>query len=258
MVNDSFIDQCRNMETYSFQTFSEAFNRPWGTLLFNPKLLQRHDANHAEVINPSTNPKSIISEIESFYSQRKAPCRINHYDPSNETEFKSLLSEEGFINLDKDENAIFMKLDKKIYLEDILSASDDYKVSFTPSLPLDSQIGEDIEKVLHSDWDYQNLVTHHNYYYFILYDKKEPVSTLSFFLYEPYMLARLDDVVTIPKFRNNGYSSFLLKFACNWIQNNDFIPYLCVSSSNKYAEKMYKKVGFSEEFRCSNVYWLKE
>lgn len=244
------------MEIYCFKTFSTPTDTTWGSLFYNPAIAERHDANHAEVVDPSTNPSSIIQEVRDFYHSKNIPARINFYDPAEHHPFKQILVDNDFENLDTESPTIFMKLTKKINLEDILDDRDSLHVSFTPSLEVNSQTGKDIASVLHSDWTYQNLVTHNDYFYFLLYDGPEPVSVLSFFLYDPFMLARLDDVVTVPTKRNNGYSSFLLKFACNWIQNNDFIPYLFVT--NEIAKKVYIKTGFEEMFRCQNVYWMQE
>lgn len=244
------------MEIYCFKTFSNATSKTWGTLFYNPALLERHDANHAEIVDPANNPSLIIQEVIEFYKQKNMPSRINFYDTNEHHPFKKILADNNFENLDTKEPTIFMKLTKKINLEDLMDDRDSLRVSFTPALEMNSQTGKDIATVLHSDWSYQNLVTDNNYFYFLLYDGSEAVSVLSFFLYEPFMLARLDDVVTMPNKRNNGYSTFLLKFACNWVQNNDFIPYLFVT--NDIAKKVYTKTGFEEMFRCQNVYWIKE
>ena len=257
MVNKIVLEQFRNMEVFCFQTFSEGVNREWGTMFFNKEILQRHDANHAEITNPM-NLNEIIPEIEEFYRSKHIPIRINYYDPSNDTFFKNNLRENNFTCLDNNNSVIFMKLENKIEFDEILSAPDNYRVSFCPAIITESQIVKDIESVIHSDWEYQNIVSNNNYYYFILYDLSIPVSVLSFFLYEPYLLARLDDVVTIPEYRNKGYLTFLLKFACNWVQNNDFTPYLFVHSNNVYAKKAYDRVGFKEIFSCKEVCWVKD
>lgn len=257
MVDKKSLEKFRNMEVFCFQTFSHGTNREWGTMFFNKEILQRHDANHAEITNP-IHIHEIVPEIEEFYRSKHIPIRINYYDPSNDSSLKNTLRENNFTCIENNNSVIFMKLEKKIEFDEILSAPDRYRVSFCPAIITESQIVKDVESVIHSDWGYQNIVSNNNYYYFILYDAGVPVSVLSFFLYEPYLLARLDDVVTIPEYRNKGYSTFLLKFACNWVQNNDFTPYLFVHSNNVYAKKTYERVGFTEIFSCKDVYWIKE
>lgn len=257
MIDSKSLDQYRNMEIFCFQTFSSGTKRDWGTMLYNPDILTRHDANHTEVINPA-NPDLVLSEIEEFYKSKNIPSRINYYNPSNDDHFKKALIKNKFTCVDPETNFIFMKLDKKIEIMEYLNENDNYKVSFCPAIITESHIVKDIEYVIHSDWEYQNIVSNENYYYFILYDLNTPVSVLSFFLYEPYMLARMDDVITVPDCRNKGYSTFLLKFACNWVQNNDFIPYCYVHSFNGPAIKVYKKIGFKEIFSCNQVNWVKE
>ena len=244
------------MEIFCFQTFSQATKKSWGTIFYNPELPERHDANHAEIVNTNNDMSQIITEIQDFYSKRNFLSRINFYDPDDNHPFKQTLVESDFTCLDTDSPTTFMKLERIISIEELFNEDDKLRVSFTPALPKESQIGEDIAKVLHSDWSYQNLVTNNNYYYFILYDNDIPVSVLSFFLQQDFMLARLDDVVTIPEYRNKGYASFLLKFASNWVQNNDFNPYLFVS--NAIAKHVYSKTGFKEIISCKRCYWVKE
>ena len=256
MNTENLLDQYRKMESYCFQTFSQATEKSWGTMFYNPNLPQRHDANHAEVINTNNGMSQIITEVQDFYFDRNIPSRINFYDPDDNHPFKQILNDSDFTCLDIDSPTTFMKLERIISFEEFFNQDDKLRVSFTPVLPKESQIGEDIAKVLHSDWTYQNLVTNNNYFYFILYDKNNPVSVLSYFLHQDYMLARLDDVVTVPEYRNKGYASFLLKFASNWVQNNDFTPYLFVS--NDIAKHLYSKTGFKEIISCKRCYWVKE
>ena len=227
------------METLCFQSFSEPTEKPWGTMFYNANLLDRYDANHAEVIDPESS-NSILAEINDFYFSKNIPARLNYYDPNENTSFKENLLHSDFVCLDTSEKTTFMKLEKLISLTTLLNESDDnLRVSFSPSLIFDSPLGEDIKKVLHSEWSYQNLVSHPFYYYFILYDRHDPVSVLSFYLSEQYNLARLDDVVTHEDYRNKGYATFLLKFSSNWVQNNEFKPYLFVT--NPVAKKVYEK-----------------
>jgi GNAT superfamily N-acetyltransferase len=243
------------MELLCFQTFSQLIKKHWGGLLFNSELSERHDANHAEVVTLNQDYNGIISEISQFYEEKGVKARINFYEPDSLHPFKNALVENDFKNLDTNTSTSFMKLEEMLNIDDMLAENDDFKVSFCPNLPINSLIGQDIAKVIHSDWTYQNLVSNENYYYFILYDKKEPVSVLSYFLHDEFKLARLDDVVTIPEKRGKGYMSFLLRFASNWIQNTDLVPYLFVNDD--IARKLYLKVGFKEQFICKNVYWIK-
>lgn len=149
-----------------------------------------------------------------------------------------------------------MILNNKFQLSEELNKQKNLQVTFTASLDPDSIIANDIAKVLHSDWFYQNLVSDADYYYFVLYDDSEAVSVLSYFLDSEFKLARLDDVVTLPDKRNNGYSTFLLAFANKWVQNNGYTPYLFVT--NEIAKNIYTKVGFEEVFTCQRVHWIKE
>lgn len=244
------------METLCFQSFSEPTEKPWGTMFYNASLLERHDANHAEVVNPSSS-QSILTEIKDFYSNKKLPSRLNYYDPDTRNPFIEDLFQSDFVCLDDSEKTTFMKLDKLISLTTLLNESDDdLRVSFCPSLPLNSPIGEDVTRIIRNEWSYQNIVTHPFYYYFVLYDKNEPVSVLSFYLSEKYNLARLDDVITPEEYRNKGYATFLLKFGSSWVQNNEYIPYLFVT--NPIAKKVYEKVGFEQVFSCKQCHWVKE
>lgn len=244
------------METLCFQSFSEPTEKPWGTIFYNPNLLERHDANHAEVVEPSLS-NSILPEINEFYSAKKIPSRLNYYDPDGNSSFRETLIQSDFVNVDKNEKTTFMKLETAISLTALLNDSDDnLRVSFSPSLIFDSPIGEDVKTILLAEWPYQNLVSHPFYYYFILYDQSEPVSILSFYLSEQFNLARLDDVVTPEKHRKKGYATFLLKFASNWVQDNEFKPYLFVT--NPVAKRVYEEVGFEEVFACEKCHWLKE
>ena len=196
------LEQFRLMETFCFQAFSSPTKKAWGTMFYNPELPERHDANHAEVIDPVIDPFIVTKEVFEFYSQRNIPARINFYDPDINHPFKRILADENFKCLDTDSITTFMVLQERIKLEDFLNNKDNLHVSFTPALPLESPIAIDIAKVLHSDWTYQNLASDNNYYYFILYDLTLPVSVLSYFLFADFMLARLDDVVTLPDKRN--------------------------------------------------------
>ncbi len=256
MQKNDFLEQFRQMEILCFKTFSTSTDRSWGSMFYNPDLLERQDANHAEVFTPLNNPLTIINEIKDFYTQKNVPIRINFYDPDDNHPFKLILTNNQFNSLDTNKTTTFMILNKVIGFEELINEKDSLRVTFSNYLPMNSQIGDDIALVIHSEWVYQNIVTHENYYYFILYDDKEPVSVLSFFLHEPFMLARLDDVVTLPEKRNNGYSTFLLKFACNWVQNNDFKPYLFVT--NPVVMKVYENVGFEKLFTCKRIHWVKE
>ena len=76
------------MEAIYFKSFSQGTDKPWGTLLYNSDLLERHDANHAEVTNTSGDTLEIIQEITDFYTKRKVDIRINFYDPADQHPFK--------------------------------------------------------------------------------------------------------------------------------------------------------------------------
>lgn len=255
MLNRDLLDQFKRMEAICFKSFSQGTDKSWGTILYNPDLPERHDANHAEVVNTSGNTSDIIHEISDFYSQKKFDTRINFYDPDEEHPFKKLLAESDFKYIDIDQTTTFMKLERIIGFEELVYEKDTLQVNLTHQLPHDSQIGEDVAFIIHSEWPIQNLVTNENYYYFILYDDKEPVSVLSFYLYEPFMLARMDDVITIKNKRNNGYATFLVKFASNWVQNNDFNPYLL--TNNPIAKNVYEKIGYKKLFSCTKIHWVK-
>lgn len=251
-----FLDQCRQMEGHCFETFSTLIEKDWGTIFYNPELPESHEANHAEVTNPYTNPFIIIKDISDFYSKKNLPARINFYDPDANHPFKKFLEKKHFKCLDTDSITTCMVLKNKILLNDKLNNRKDIRMSFTSSSQINSSVAHEIMKVLHTDWKYQNLVKNDHYYYFILYDQSEPVSVLSFFLNDEFKLARLNDIVTIPDNHNNNYSTVLLKFACKWAQESGFNPYLHVT--NVILKEMYAEVGFEEVFRCQKSNWIKE
>ncbi len=244
------------METHCFKTFCNSTEKNWGIMFYNPNLPERHDANHAEVINPVNNPFTITKEVSDFYHQKNLPARINFYDPDKNHPFKKILEKEEFKCLDTNILTTFMVLNTKTNQNEVIENQSNFQVSLTSNIDSDSIIANDITKVLHSDLSYENLVTNNDYYYFILYDGGEAVSVLSYFLYSDFKLARLDDVVTLPTKHNNGYTTLLLKYASNWVQNKDYTPYLL--ANNEIDKNVYSKVGFEEIFTCQKIHWIKE
>ncbi|MFW9990500.1 MAG: GNAT family N-acetyltransferase [Candidatus Odinarchaeota archaeon] len=259
-IDWELLDKMLKVEIECFSSFTNVIKKEWGFILYNGKWKDRHDANHAKVLASSLGDDfiGVIEEISLFYRERGLIPRIYFEHPDKNHPFKETLRNKGFINpeyADKNKPAHFMTYLRKDNPPPVQMTPFPGCVTVNGSdIEPESWIGKDIEKVLLAEWEYQKIIKHPDYRYFVLYLEGEPVSILSFFTSSTYQSARLDDVLTQSDYRNRGFASLLLNHAMNWAYRKKLDMHLYVSEEN--AKRIYQRAGFKDLVTCFEHSWF--
>ena len=246
------------LEIKSFSTFSNIKKEDWGVYFYNPEYTERHDANHALILDPGqSDPYSkMIQDITDYYQSRDLTPRINFYHPNKKHPFKKELAKQGYVTpiyySKEGRPTKIMTYDKHQPTPPQLPSPANAMLFNTNAVDPDGWLGKDIYQLLQPDQPYQRVIQDKNYNYFVLYVDGEAVSVMSCFTDKKMRYGRIDDVYTKEEHRTKGYMTYLLHYALNWILKK-YNAYLEVYDD--HAFRMYKQAGFTTQFECFYSHW---
>ncbi|MDD3626297.1 MAG: GNAT family N-acetyltransferase [bacterium] len=233
-----------------FQTFSDKIQDSECALFYNPRIPNRYDANKAMFIRlKESAPEDFIDRILSFYRYRNLIPRIEldpFVQPENleevlivknwnivwNKEYSIMTYNPGQATIPETESIKF-----EIKYADYTNLSDLIKIRLA-SL----EEGEPPEIYINSIL-FECMSGRVQYY--IVYEGGSPISKGCLFKYKN--LYRIENISTIPEFRNRGAARFLVNSIIKDNHHKDALFFLFVEPGT-IAEKLYRKIGFETIF----------
>ncbi|RDI45685.1 GNAT family N-acetyltransferase [Falsibacillus pallidus] len=222
------------------QTFTRKETKSWGAFFINENSPDYYSANHAQIIEPCTDPTAVIAEVKEFYQSKHLVPRFYIYQLEQQQKLVAELKKEGF-GFEELPGAVQIwdgKVRETEHRTDItieLVTKENAEVAVEIECQIDELGGESRRNTFYEEFN------HPAFAHYLLRVNGTACSTACLFIEGKQ--ARIESVATVPEFRGQGLIGELIYFLQKEARSRG-IEQLWILPITPRVEKVYERYGF--------------
>ncbi|WP_433751191.1 GNAT family N-acetyltransferase [Falsibacillus pallidus] len=222
------------------QTFTRKESRPWGALFVNENSPDYYDANHAQIIDPCTDPLAVIAEVKQFYQSKNLVPRFYINQLEHQEILVAELKSQGF-GFEELPGAVqiwdgeFRENELRTEISIELVTKENAEEAVEIECQIDELGGESRRNTFYEEFE------HPAFTHFLLKVNGTACSTACLFV--DGKQARIESVATLPEFRGKGLIGELIHFLQKEASSKG-IEQLWILPITPRVEKVYERYGF--------------